>query len=334
MLDNTFQLPWLTPVVDNFKTIIESKKMPHALLIHGNQGIGKRSLANEIGALILCQSPRNNRACGECKTCYLREAGTHPDCFDIGVEDGKKQIAIDQIRELMIPSNNGISKLHSRAMQTGWNGAWKVIIIDPAEVMNINAANSLLKILEEPPVNTLFILVSSYSQMILPTIRSRCQQFLLPPPSKEQAKDWLRSQSVSSSNVDDDLVEHYLDKPLDLVRLVEDNLVDKRLKMKVLCQQMLNSASSVSEYAVELASDKEHIIDYMNWFAEEIHQQLKIQMIEIQESTDNNRFIKLNRMLDIIQQHIREAHYGSINLRLFWETILLQWQQYNQQSKQ
>ncbi|OOV88250.1 DNA polymerase III subunit delta' [Oceanospirillum linum] len=156
-----------------------SGRLPHALLLAGAQGIGKYHLARAMAAYLLCRQP-GKTACGNCASCSLFYAGTHPDLMEVMPESEGKQIKIEQIR-----------KLQTFANKTAQQGGFRVVILQPADAMNINAANALLKNLEEPGDNVLFILLSHRLNAVMATIKSRCQQFSLPVPDKELALDWL-----------------------------------------------------------------------------------------------------------------------------------------------
>jgi DNA polymerase-3 subunit delta' len=174
---------WLQPY---YKQLLQQRaRLPHALLMHGAEGIGKHILAQETGKALLCEQPQAT-ACGSCRSCRLIEAGTHPDWFMIGLEinDAGKpatEIKIGQIRDLC-----------QSLVQTPQIGALKVALIHPADRMNRNAANSLLKTLEEPVPNTVLILVSSRPSRLPATIRSRCRQLRISAPTPQQAQAWIR----------------------------------------------------------------------------------------------------------------------------------------------
>ncbi|MDP9032838.1 MAG: DNA polymerase III subunit delta', partial [Pseudomonadota bacterium] len=124
----------------------------HAYLLHGPVGIGKRALAERLMASLLCQRPNGLEACGECKSCMLLKAGSHPDNYLLEPEEADKAIKVDQVRDLV-----------SFVVQTAQMGGRKVVLIEPVESMNINAANALLKSLEEPSGDTVLLLVSHQS---------------------------------------------------------------------------------------------------------------------------------------------------------------------------
>ena len=140
--------------------------MPHALLFAGPQGIGKRKLATAAAAALLCKSPKDGLACGECESCRALASGTHPDFYAVlPGKSGKaaRSIKIEQIRALREEASR-IPRLSAR----------RAVLLDDAETMNDAAANALLKTLEEPPGDTVFFLVTGARQALLPTILSRC----------------------------------------------------------------------------------------------------------------------------------------------------------------
>jgi DNA polymerase-3 subunit delta' len=179
-------------------------RLPHALLFSGPAGGGKRVFAEALAARILCLQPDpTGHACGHCEDCQWRMAGNHPDLLRVipeadqeersdapaeKAEGGKaasRQIVIDQIRSLQQALTTG-----------GHRGSQRVVIVDPAEAMNPFTANALLKLLEEPTTNALFLLISSAPKRLLPTIRSRCQTWAFPRPPREQAARWLADRSL------------------------------------------------------------------------------------------------------------------------------------------
>lgn len=195
-------LPWIAAPLARLPASISN--LPGALLLSGQPGLGKRSTALFLARAILCESPRNGLgACGTCVSCHLIAAGNHPDLrlVELATEDEPsgegeeaaaatkkpgKQISVDRIRSL-----------GEFVTTTAYRGRAKVIMIAPAEAMHPGAANAVLKILEEPPGNARFLLVSHQPDRLLPTIRSRCFHMPFAVPSSEQALVWLREKGVA-----------------------------------------------------------------------------------------------------------------------------------------
>lgn len=183
-----------------------SKRPAHGLLFKGSKGIGKLDLALNFAQSLLCQHPDESEfACGKCPSCHWFGQNSHPDfrllqpealsldgeeTDDLKSVSGKKpskQISVDQVR--------GLADFIGMSAHQGGR---RVVVIYPAEAMNPNAANALLKNLEEPPQGLLFILVAHKPQQLLPTILSRCLSFALPAPDAASASRWLAEQGVKN----------------------------------------------------------------------------------------------------------------------------------------
>jgi len=169
-------------------------RWPHALLIEGRRGIGKRALALHFAQALLCEAPAANGApCGRCASCGYVQAGSHPDLRLIEPierdEEGNAkpldEIVVEPIRELI-----ELTQLSTHRQRA------KVAVIVPAELMNAAAANALLKTLEEPPAGTFLILVSHQPGRLPATVVSRCQRLVAPQPEAALAAAWLREQGV------------------------------------------------------------------------------------------------------------------------------------------
>ena len=198
-------LPWNLPVLDSLRRA----DLPHALLVHGVQGAGKLALAEQFAQLVLCEAADPAaRPCGLCDGCRWYLGGNHPDFRRVepealappraeeeeGAASAKRaakpsmEIKVDQIRELADFLNLGSHR-----------GRRRLALVHPAEDMNANAANALLKGLEEPPPGAMFILVSHRPASLLPTIRSRCIAVPVALPPRPAALKWLESQGVKDA---------------------------------------------------------------------------------------------------------------------------------------
>lgn len=172
-------LSWHQSYLSDWLARAAEQKLAHALLLTGPVGVGKQRLANALAQALLCQQS-TGLACGQCQSCHLAAAGTHPDLHILLPDEGKRLIRVDQVRELV-----------DFAMHTPQYDGYRVAIIEPAQALNRNAQNALLKTLEEPGKDTLILLLSDQPSLLLPTIRSRCQQVALPLPAMEQALEYL-----------------------------------------------------------------------------------------------------------------------------------------------
>jgi DNA polymerase III subunit delta' len=195
---------WNQPILDSLAA--RSARLPHALLVYGPRGVGKLALAERISQTLLCEDS-GKKPCGACDGCRWFLSGNHPDFRRIEPEaiaklpptdpednEVKKtkqasiQIKIEQVRELA-------DFLYVRSHR----GALRVALVHPAEDMNENASNALLKGLEEPPAGAMFILVSHRPAQLLPTIRSRCVAIPVPIPPRDAALKWLSGQAIKDA---------------------------------------------------------------------------------------------------------------------------------------
>ena len=156
------------------------KKMPHAIIIEGEYGTGKRTLAKYLAKMAVCSG--ESKPCNSCRDCHLADVGSHPDIEIVSVLKDKKNIAVGQIREL---KNTVFLSSHTADC--------RVFIIEKADTMNLNASNSILKILEDPPANIYFILITESKSTLLETIQSRCTLLSLFAPEKNEALQYIKS---------------------------------------------------------------------------------------------------------------------------------------------
>jgi len=181
-------LPWLQPYWDHLSDYIKQNRVPQALLITGNKGLGKQNLANQFAFSLLCaKSKGNGLNCGHCDRCLLLNAETHPDFIEIGPDEPGKAITIGQIRSL-------VNRLNLKPQFE----TYRVVIVNPAELMNKAAANAFLKCLEEPTERTIILLITDKPAHLPATIVSRCQKLAVAKPDIETAIAWLKQQHLDT----------------------------------------------------------------------------------------------------------------------------------------
>ena len=172
--------------IGRLRGVVEEDRVPGALLLLGPRGVGKRAVADAFAARLFCDAPRSGDACGVCGQCTRLAAGTHPDHRVIAREAERRDIRIEQVREL-----------------TRWLGlqpiaaSRKIGILDDAQCLNEHGQNALLKTLEEPPGASVLVLVSSSAALLLPTVRSRCQLVRLEPLAPEAVARVLVAHGVA-----------------------------------------------------------------------------------------------------------------------------------------
>ncbi len=188
--------PWLEAP---WQRLLATRARPaQALLLAGPRGVGKGALALAWAQALLCESPlADGAACGACPACHWFEAGAHPDFRQISLQeksgkDGETRMAtaieVDQARDAV-----------EYVQLSTYRAGFRVVLVDPADSLNLAAANALLKVLEEPPLKTVFVLVSDQPRRLLPTIRSRCTRLDVGLPASGIALSWLADQQVEQA---------------------------------------------------------------------------------------------------------------------------------------
>lgn len=189
--------PWCAPAWEQLAARAAHDTLPHALLLGGPLGLGKRAFADAFVRARLCEQPVDGHACGHCRACKLLAAGTHPDRIpSVTFEENPKpphklrtEIVVDQVR-----------RLSTRLALATQLGGWQVAVIDPAEAMNTAAQNALLKTLEEPSAGSLIVLIADQPWRLVATIRSRCQRVDFTIPSHADALAWLEVRGVAHAD--------------------------------------------------------------------------------------------------------------------------------------
>ncbi len=203
-------LPWQASRAQQW--LSQRERFAHAWLLHGLQGIGKRQFALAAAASLLCEQPVQGLACGKCSACLWVAGGNHPDLRLIR-PDAVAQEEGAASEEDSTAGAGAAKKAPSRDIRVeqlralgGWfnmathRGGWRVAVVYPARAMNIIAANALLKVLEEPPAHTVFLLVADAPDRLLPTLVSRCRRLPLPVPDQAQSMAWLREQHIAQAD--------------------------------------------------------------------------------------------------------------------------------------
>lgn len=183
--------PWLSRAWAQFRNALAEDRLGHALLVAGEAGLGKRVLVGQMAARLLCPQPAgDDLACGQCRSCVWLAAGSHPDFTGLSPAEDSQFIKVDQVRAMS-----------QRVQLTGQAGPVRVAVIDPAEAMNVEAQNALLKTLEEPPAGVHLILVSDTPARLLATVRSRCSGYAVGTPDAATARAWLERQGLADAGL-------------------------------------------------------------------------------------------------------------------------------------
>jgi len=323
--------PWQLQDSQRLQALRE--RPPQGLLFKGAQGIGKLNLALHYAHSLLCERPQaDGQACGNCPACHWLSQGTHPDfrllqpdaLSQAGEESesGKKpskQITVEQVR--------GLADFLG---MTAHQGGMRVIVICPAEAMNSNAANALLKNLEEPPRNTLFILVTHKPQQLLPTILSRCVSFGVSVPDVAAATQWLLTQGVAAPERTLAAAGY---SPLLALQGDAQAGADERVKLLA----ALRSPASLDVFAMAELLQKTEQVLVVQWLQQWCYDLITMKQAgSLRYHTGDELVMKklvtpvaaldLIRLQKRLQTAKREAQH-TLNPKLFFESLLLAYRQ-------
>lgn len=238
-------LPWHQSAVEQLRSAWTSGRMSHALLLQGPEGIGKNQLAAWLAAAVLCDRtrPESLDRCGECASCKLIDARSHPDLWWVRPEEDKQQISVDQVRAMC-----------ERLSKTSYREGYKLAIVEPAHQMTLGAANSLLKTLEEPSPRTLLMLVTSQPSGLLPTVRSRCLKLPIAAPDPDEAREWVQAQL--GKEISSDVLEYCGHAPLKALEQAEGAFGALHEDMQKSLGALLSGRADVTQVASAWADEQ------------------------------------------------------------------------------
>jgi DNA polymerase-3 subunit delta' len=315
----TKTLPWQTTLWQRFFSLQTQKTLPHALLISGNAGLGKRIFAKQIAHSLICEnSCAQSPFCEECSSCQLFSSGNHPDYYLLTTDANNRNIKIDMIRDLQ---NN--------LAQTATQAGYKIIVLEQADTLQTSSANALLKILEEPPAKTIFILVSDNSLLMLPTIKSRCQELKMSPAFDPQTLTWLEHQGVERATEILELVEGApllaLNYSHDKQRVEDYEQFYNSFIQLVTTSDIFNAAA----FWCKIESD-----NILTWLAKLIHDMIIFKMSDIETSqlSDELKNLLSNYSLEKLFKQYQLSielkrvlqRQPNLNLQLQYEAMLAQ----------
>jgi DNA polymerase-3 subunit delta' len=272
--------PWLEAIWDG----INLSAFPNAVLLHGQSGIGKFEFSIALAKALLCESETAAKPCNQCEACHWFDSGNHPDFialvpethrkllphgdFESDMDSPKKQKASQADDDGDAPEKKekkSISIEDARGAIEGLSigshrGGNRVILVYPLEMLRADSANTLLKSLEEPPSNTIFILLADRLDRVLPTIRSRCRLLSAPRPDRATGLQWLRNQlnQIPGLKIADTDIESIYDEQGGAPYAVLDSLMARHNKDE---KDELTIAIQASKYLLQAMSQGARI----NW---------------------------------------------------------------------
>lgn len=266
-------------ILRNITSMIKNNRLPHAILLEGEAGLGKKTLAKYIAKAFLCH--QDEKPCLLCKSCHLIEVGSHPDLMIVSPEGSG--IKVDQIR-----------KLRNEAYLTPMMSEGRVFIIDLAETMNENSQNALLKVLEEPPAKVCFLLLCSNSNVLLPTIRSRCISFSLSPVPLSRAAFDKVAELLSDKEKDARALLTAADGNIGKAVLLADgdSIILSRLASDILLYAAENDRFNILITLQQFAKSREKIPSIIAELKDALGKEMQKKAVKEFSSFTNERLIK------------------------------------------
>jgi DNA polymerase-3 subunit delta' len=329
--------PWQKIQWQQIGQLLETDRLPHALLLHGNQGLGKADFARALAAAVLCNQPLSNfQACGSCSACHLLAAKTHPDMHFLQPNASGNSKSKNPVLNIRIDE---IRRLCEKLNQTSQFSGYRVAIFDQADKLTISAANSLLKTLEEPGQKVLLILVTAQTYRLPITIRSRCQSIRFNIPDEQTSLQWLR-QYLSSMEDAPACTDSQLQQALKLAFGAPLTTVEHLQDMEY--QQILSEALTAGisgknslDYAAKLAkyAKIKTLEGMLSWTSDLtklaagatecniINEQHRNQLQTLAQKINQQRLYRFHDQLNFNIQHSSIA----VNEQLLWESLLLSW---------
>lgn len=317
-----------------FTSVQKQKKIPHALMITGDEGSGKYSLAKAFAMNLLCENVDKEdakEACGICHACKQVTAGTHPDYIEV-VHEKEQTISVENIR----------TQVNATASIRPYQAKYKIYIIDEAKKMNVTAQNALLKTLEEPPEYVCIILLTDNEERMLDTIKSRCIKLRTAPLSKTDVKMYLDTRYAVEENIfemaciysngfigkakefieNEKLQERYMADLATLFQLPFLHLDD----LQNLAQEINKSHSDMEEFFTLVRRWYKDILIYKN---KEAYGKIEFERWEskIAEIAERISLVQLNHIfqsLDVAQARLRSNVNADLTMQMFLIKCLLE----------
>jgi DNA polymerase-3 subunit delta' len=319
--------PWQEKQWQQIWSAFQAGRLPHGLLLSGMAGTGKYDFALHLAQALLCQQiGTNGEPCGKCHACRMALTSAHPNIYLVAPEKEGHAIKVDQIRELA-------EFVQQSSMQQGL----RIAIINPAHSMNMNAANALLKTLEEPAQGAVIILVTDQIGSILPTIKSRCQRMLFPRPEQETALRWLQLQSNTSGMSCEQALRLAHGAPLAALSAAQQDILPLRTELfQALTDLARKKADPLTLAAKWQKTDPVQWLDLLaGWIADLLRLQTGADLTQLhnQDFTEalqaTAAHIPAARNQRILQQAVkmRGQLSGGINYnkQLLMESLLIHW---------
>jgi DNA polymerase-3 subunit delta' len=310
-------------VIDALRRSIAANRVAHAYLFEGPDGCGKRTTALALMQALFCKEPQHGDACGSCPSCRKFVSGNHPDLHLLSPLPEKRDISIEQIRELQ----------HALALRP-FEAGRKACLIEPAERMNEKSANALLKTLEEPPGHAIIILLAVQADTLLSTIRSRCQHLHFSPLDDASVAALLIQQGVDTEKAFEmaALAEGSMERAHDLGET--SDCTRRQELLELLSQVSTRRVGTLFDFAESLSTGRDEALAAFNLFVSLIRDLLLVcsagqvgianRFLQTQLDTEADRFTPTGAICALeLALESRQAVLGNTNAKLAFEHFLL-----------
>jgi len=330
--------PWQTEQWAHAMRNMQDNRLAHALLIVGPEDIGKLEFGLAFTQRLNCTQPTlDDQACGTCKDCKLFIAKTHPDVRFVNMQASAKETRQDRkaqtkAEQIKIDDIRDINQFMTLSRQ---QGAFKIVCMNYAEEMNINAANALLKTLEEPPQDAILILITHRADALLATIKSRCQMWKFSLPEVQQSLPWLEQEQRQEDWPS--LLKVAANRPLLALELMQSGLGENRASYYKMLQQLLSNKTPVTKVSQKLQDEplERLVIWQQSWCADLVRCHYVKEPVTL-ENQDIRRSLHslvgrvdlhlLFRFMDKLIE-LRRFSSAPLNKRLFIEDMLIRCQE-------
>ena len=283
--------------LSTLRSALTSNRLHHAYFFAGPEGVGKRTTAIALAKAVHCMQ-LDDDFCAQCVNCARISDGNHPDVRFVEPLAGKKEISIQQIRELE-------RELNYRS----FSGGRKIAVIDPATSMNLASQNALLKTLEEPPQDSLILLIAANAGALLPTVRSRCLRLPFAPLTRREVAGFLQAKLAMNTGDAEFLAALSMGSIGAAVNLDKDELIEKRRNWVDLLSSLKAGDYQAAMLAAEaLSANRDDALKFLKW-SESWYRDVLVHAI-----TDNaGALVNLDLLEQIRQQSVSNGAETALN---------------------